>query len=69
MADWMGRTVRDTRNGLSGKVVGVVRWIDDARETLIVQPPVREDRTVPPTAYVPETVADLMPERTTKDIH
>lgn len=50
----LGMTVRDTRTGLVGRVVGVVTWEDPNPPTLVVQPAARPDQTLPPTAYVPE---------------
>lgn len=57
----LGQTVRDDRSGITGKVIGVVTWIDRA-SSLVVQPPVRDDRTVPPTTYVASTSAVVVPQ-------
>jgi hypothetical protein len=56
---WFGATVRDRRSGLTGRVIGVVIW-DQAPTSLVVQPPVRPDSTVPPTAYISEPHAELI---------
>lgn len=55
----LGSIVRDTRTGLTGKVIATVNW--DAQPTsLIVQPEVRPDHTVPPTVYVVESLAEVI---------
>lgn len=67
--DLMGQTVRDPRSGLTGKVVGVVTWLEGVT-SLVVQPPVREDRTAPPTTYVPEPLAEVIPQvNDSKGVH
>jgi len=58
----MGQTIRDRRSGVFGKVIGVVRWADPPSTSFIVQPPVRDDRTVPPTVYVPTSAAEEVPQ-------
>jgi len=57
----LGQAVRDRRTGLVGTVVGVVEWIDQV-PSVIIQPPARPDRTVPPTAYAPRGSVDPIPE-------
>ncbi|MBA3875590.1 MAG: hypothetical protein C0498_01415 [Anaerolinea sp.] len=57
----LGRLVRDRRSGLVGRVVGIVTWVTDS-PSVIVQPPVRDDRTVPPTVYVSQGSAEIIPE-------
>ena len=57
---WLGLRVRDTVSGVSGMVVGCVEWLHNPQTTLIVQPPVRDDGTVPPTVYVPKSAAEPM---------
>jgi hypothetical protein len=57
----LGAVVRDPRSGLQGQVIGIVEWLGQP-STLVIQPPVREDHTVPPTVYVPEAVAEIVPQ-------
>ena len=61
--EMLGKLVRDRRSGLSGRVIGFVTW-EVQPETLVVQPPVRPDSTVPPTAYVQSGYAEIVPEPT-----
>ena len=57
----IGQMVRDSRSGLVGKVIGIVTW-DRNPTSLIVQPQVLADQTVPPSIYVPEAVAEVIPQ-------
>lgn len=59
--DFLGRTVRDRRSGVVGRAIARVDW-EDAPPSLIVQPPVRKDHTVPPTVYVAQAAAEVVPE-------
>ncbi len=58
--DFMGLLVRDTRSGLVGKVIGTITWDGLAERTLVVQPQVLSDSTVPGTHYVPSSVAEVV---------
>jgi hypothetical protein len=58
----LGQTVRDIRTGLVGRVVGIVEWEGDLPSSVIIQPPVREDQTVPPTAYAPSGAVEPVPQ-------
>lgn len=55
---WLGAYVRDSRSGVSGRVIGIVVW-DTGPTSLVVQPPARPDSTVPPTVYVGELTAEM----------
>ena len=59
----MGQMVRDSRSGLVGKVIGVVTWEQDHMpSSLVVQPQVLTDQTIPPSVYVPESMAEIVPQ-------
>ncbi len=57
----MGQIVRDSRNGMTGQVIGVVHWMHQP-SMFVVQPKARDDGTVPTTAYVPEPAAEVVPQ-------
>jgi hypothetical protein len=57
---WLGLFVRDQNSGVVGKVIGEVEWITGPR-SLVVQPQVGADQRVPPTAYVAEPNAEVIP--------
>ena len=61
-SEFMGKVVRDRRSGVTGRVVGVVEWLENPIITLVIQPPVRQDMTVPPTVYVQEPSAEVIPQ-------
>ena len=55
----LGHTVRDSRTGLVGRVIGVVTW-EAQPPSLIVQPAATTGQTLPPTAYVPEASVSVL---------
>jgi hypothetical protein len=55
----LGATIRDRLSGISGTVIGVVSWLHNPVDSLIVQPPA-QDGKVPATVYVPTSAAEPM---------